>query len=234
MSSVEKFTTVEMKLSLMITPRIARQSVAFSPSNRQIDSKASLTAGGGLPIERTSTRCCFLMDCTAGEQIKVRVKLSCNGSCTTRNFEVVAVWRASPLSTTLKWQLKWGTECRKERPFTSPDKLKCVIGDRNNRWYKTNNAQTLITIEAISHKDQKKNRSVVIPQDYHWQRDFDSSLANCLVCFWRAITWTDPESSVKKEKKSLPILASWTAGSTFASSAITLVCFSLICFVCFW
>ena len=68
MSSVEKFTTVEMKLSLMITPRIARQSVAFSPSNRQIDSKASLTAGGGLPIERTSTRCCFLMDCTAGEQ----------------------------------------------------------------------------------------------------------------------------------------------------------------------
>ena len=32
----------------------------------------------------------------------------------------------------------------------------------------------------------------------------------------------------------LPILASCTAGSTLASSAITLVCFSLISLVCFW
>ena len=31
----------------------------------------------------------------------------------------------------------------------------------------------------------------------------------------------------------LPILASCTAGSTLASSAITLVCFSLISLVCF-
>ena len=65
MSSVEKFTMVEMKLSLMMTPRMVLQSVACSPSNKQIDSKASLTAGGGLPMERTSTRCCFLIDLTA-------------------------------------------------------------------------------------------------------------------------------------------------------------------------
>ena len=65
MSSVEKFTMVEMKLSLMMTPRMVLQSVACSPSNKQMDSKANLTAGGGLPIERTSTRCCFLIDLTA-------------------------------------------------------------------------------------------------------------------------------------------------------------------------
>lgn len=65
MSSVEKFTMVEMKLSLMMTPRMVLQSVACSPSNKQMDSKASLTAGGGLPMERTSTRCCFLIDLTA-------------------------------------------------------------------------------------------------------------------------------------------------------------------------
>ena len=65
MSSVEKFTMVEIKLSLMMTPRMVLQSVACSPSNKQMDSKASLTAGGGLPMERTSTRCCFLIDLTA-------------------------------------------------------------------------------------------------------------------------------------------------------------------------
>ena len=73
MSSVEKFTTVEMKLSLMITPRRALQSAACSPSSKQMDSKASLTAGGGLPMERTSTKCCFLIDFTA-------VKYQCNVS----------------------------------------------------------------------------------------------------------------------------------------------------------
>ena len=67
---MEKFTTVEMKLSLIMTPRMARQSVAFSPRSKQMDSKANLTAGGGLPIERTSTKCCFLMDCTAAANNK--------------------------------------------------------------------------------------------------------------------------------------------------------------------
>ena len=64
-SSVEKFTTVEMKLSLMMAPRMVLQSAACSPRSRQMDSSANLTAGGGFPMERTSTRCCFLMDFTA-------------------------------------------------------------------------------------------------------------------------------------------------------------------------
>lgn len=65
-SSVLKFETIEfMKFSRMITMRIDFQSDAFSPSNRQMDSSASLTSGGGFAIERTSTRCCFLIDFTA-------------------------------------------------------------------------------------------------------------------------------------------------------------------------
>ena len=79
MSSVEKFTTVEIKLSLMITPLMALQSAACSPSNKQMDSKASFTAGGGFPMERTSTRCCFLMDFTA--------KIKRNG-----NYTRVGMW----------------------------------------------------------------------------------------------------------------------------------------------
>jgi hypothetical protein len=68
MSSVLKLETIElMKFSRMITARIAFQSVAFSPSNKQIDSKANFTIAGGLAIERTSTRCCFLIDFTAVE-----------------------------------------------------------------------------------------------------------------------------------------------------------------------
>ncbi|CAN7982338.1 unnamed protein product [Ixodes hexagonus] len=65
MSSVLKLTMVLMKFSRMMTERMAFQSEAASPSSRQIDSSASFTANGGLPIERTSTRCCFLMDLTA-------------------------------------------------------------------------------------------------------------------------------------------------------------------------
>lgn len=66
MSSVLKLDTIElMKFSRMITARIAFQSVAFSPNNKQIDSKANLTIAGGLAMERTSTRCCFLIDLTA-------------------------------------------------------------------------------------------------------------------------------------------------------------------------
>lgn len=49
----------------MITARIDFQSEAFSPSSRQIDSRANFTIAGGLAIDRTSTKCCFLIDFTA-------------------------------------------------------------------------------------------------------------------------------------------------------------------------
>uniref|UniRef100_A0A8C0I995 Uncharacterized protein n=1 Tax=Bubo bubo TaxID=30461 RepID=A0A8C0I995_BUBBB len=63
----EKLTMVGMKFSLMMMERICFQSVVLSPSSRQMDSSASLTAAGGLAIERTSTRCCFFMDFTANQ-----------------------------------------------------------------------------------------------------------------------------------------------------------------------
>lgn len=64
-SSAEKLTIVGMKFSLMMMDRICFQSVVLSPRSKQMDSRASLTAAGGLAMERTSTRCCFLMDLTA-------------------------------------------------------------------------------------------------------------------------------------------------------------------------
>ncbi|KAL4613110.1 hypothetical protein GN956_G23373, partial [Arapaima gigas] len=64
-SSAEKLTMVGMKFSLIIMERICFQSVVLSPKSRQMDSRASLTAAGGLAMDRTSTRCCFLMDLTA-------------------------------------------------------------------------------------------------------------------------------------------------------------------------
>lgn len=64
-SSAEKLTMVGMKFSLMMMERICFQSVVLSPRSKQIDSRASFTAAGGLAMERTSTRCCFLMDLTA-------------------------------------------------------------------------------------------------------------------------------------------------------------------------
>uniref|UniRef100_A0AAQ4RVA5 Uncharacterized protein n=1 Tax=Gasterosteus aculeatus aculeatus TaxID=481459 RepID=A0AAQ4RVA5_GASAC len=64
-SSASKLTIVGMKFSLMIMERICFQSVVLSPRSRQMDSRASFTAAGGLAMERTSTRCCFLMDLTA-------------------------------------------------------------------------------------------------------------------------------------------------------------------------
>lgn len=54
-----------MKFSRMITARIDFQSEAFSPNNRHIDSSANFTIAGGFAMERTSTRCCFLIDFTA-------------------------------------------------------------------------------------------------------------------------------------------------------------------------
>lgn len=66
MSSVLKFDTIELiKFSRIITARIDFQSEAFSPSSRQMDSRANLTIAGGFAIERTSTKCCFLIDFTA-------------------------------------------------------------------------------------------------------------------------------------------------------------------------
>lgn len=67
MSSETKLTMLEMKLSLIITCLIFFQSLVSSPSRRQIDSSASLTAAGGLAMARTSTRCCFFIELTAGE-----------------------------------------------------------------------------------------------------------------------------------------------------------------------
>ena len=67
-SSAEKLTMVGMKFSLMMMERICFQSVVLSPSSRQMDSSASFTAAGGLAMDRTSTRCCFLMDFTAGHE----------------------------------------------------------------------------------------------------------------------------------------------------------------------
>lgn len=49
----------------MMTARIDFQSLAFSPSNKHIDSSATLTIAGGFAIERTSTKCCFFIDFTA-------------------------------------------------------------------------------------------------------------------------------------------------------------------------
>ena len=64
--SVLKLDTIElMKFSRMITARIDFQSEAFSPNRRQIDSSANFTIAGGFAIERTSTKCCFLIDFTA-------------------------------------------------------------------------------------------------------------------------------------------------------------------------
>lgn len=54
-----------MKLSLRITGLIFFQSHVSSPNKRQIDSKASFTAGGGLAIVLTSIRCCFFIELTA-------------------------------------------------------------------------------------------------------------------------------------------------------------------------
>lgn len=65
-SSVEKLDTMLlMKFSRMMTARMAFQSVAFSPSSRQMDSRATFTSAGGLPMDLTSTKCCFFILFTA-------------------------------------------------------------------------------------------------------------------------------------------------------------------------
>lgn len=49
----------------MMIPRMVLQSFACSPNNKHMDSRATLTACGGLAIDLTSTKCCFLIDFTA-------------------------------------------------------------------------------------------------------------------------------------------------------------------------
>uniref|UniRef100_A0A3B3QS31 Uncharacterized protein n=1 Tax=Paramormyrops kingsleyae TaxID=1676925 RepID=A0A3B3QS31_9TELE len=63
--ATEKLTMVGMKFSRIMMERICFQSVVLSPRRRQMDSRASFTAAGGLAMDRTSTKCCFLMDLTA-------------------------------------------------------------------------------------------------------------------------------------------------------------------------
>uniref|UniRef100_A0A3P8UVQ4 Uncharacterized protein n=1 Tax=Cynoglossus semilaevis TaxID=244447 RepID=A0A3P8UVQ4_CYNSE len=64
-TAAKSLTMLLMKLSLIITCLIFFQSLVSSPSIRQIDSRASLTAAGGLVMARTSTRCCRLIELTA-------------------------------------------------------------------------------------------------------------------------------------------------------------------------
>lgn len=65
MYSVLNETMEFMKFSRITTARIDFHSDAFSPSSKQIDSNANFTIAGGFAIDRTSTRCCFLIDFTA-------------------------------------------------------------------------------------------------------------------------------------------------------------------------
>lgn len=60
----------------MMTDLIAFQSVVGSPSNKQIDSKASFTGAGGLAMDRTSTKCCFFMDFTADYRANIKIQFN--------------------------------------------------------------------------------------------------------------------------------------------------------------
>ena len=71
MLSVEKLTMLEMKFSLVKMDRITFQSVVASPNKRQMDSRAILTGVGGFAMDFTSTKFCFLIDCTAGHHIEL-------------------------------------------------------------------------------------------------------------------------------------------------------------------
>lgn len=68
MSSARKEIIFGTKFSRITMVRNVFQSfkaVTGSPSNKQIDSRAILTIGGGLAIVRISTKCCRLIDLTA-------------------------------------------------------------------------------------------------------------------------------------------------------------------------
>ena len=73
-SSVLKLIMVLMKFSRLIFCLSDFQSMSLSPSNVQIPSKASLTAGGGLGRDRTSTRFCFFIPLTAANEKFISVK----------------------------------------------------------------------------------------------------------------------------------------------------------------
>lgn len=64
-SDVLKLTMDAIKPSLTITERIVFQSAAGSFNKRHTDSNANFTTAGGLAIERTSAKCCFLIALTA-------------------------------------------------------------------------------------------------------------------------------------------------------------------------
>lgn len=90
--SVSKLIILGTKESLTITWRMARQSGAFSPNKRQIDSTAILIIGGGFFIDLISWMSFFRIDCTAGKKGDERV-----------------------ISRRLGWQLTRCYRCRKWR-----------------------------------------------------------------------------------------------------------------------
>lgn len=53
------------------------QSKFGSPINRQMLSKAIFTAAGGLAMDRTSTKCCRLIDFTSFQILNVCKKQKC-------------------------------------------------------------------------------------------------------------------------------------------------------------
>lgn len=62
---VLKFTTVAMKSVLARARRMSFQFVVACPSTYTTASSVSFTAAGGDAMARTSSRCAFLMPCTA-------------------------------------------------------------------------------------------------------------------------------------------------------------------------
>lgn len=76
MSSVVKWTIVEIKFSLIMILRSDFHSKSVSPSSVHIDSMANFTTGGGLGKDLTSTKCCFLMDLTASLNSRHKLKIT--------------------------------------------------------------------------------------------------------------------------------------------------------------
>lgn len=66
MESVLNLIMDKIKPSLTRTCLIDFQSVGSTPfNNKHTDSSASFTGAGGLAIDLTSVKFCFLIDCTA-------------------------------------------------------------------------------------------------------------------------------------------------------------------------
>lgn len=73
-ASVSKLIILGTKESLTITWRMARQSGAFSPNKRQMDSTAILITGGGFFIDLISWMSFLRIDWTAGKRRRPRVR----------------------------------------------------------------------------------------------------------------------------------------------------------------